>query len=61
MKLSDEDIAEFIKIWKEEFGEDITPDEARIEAYSFMRLCMLLVSPLPDEPDYQGPPLINHW
>lgn len=59
MKFTDPDIQEFANIWKEEFGETLTLDEARIEASLFMELCRLIVQPLPGEPDYSGPPLLT--
>ena len=32
MPLSDDDIRAFADIWKLQFGEDLTPDQARAEA-----------------------------
>lgn len=57
MKLSDDDIQEFIGIWKKEFGETLSPDEARHEASQLIRLCALLAQPLPNQrkPGHTGP------
>lgn len=53
MHLTDEDIQEFIRIWKEEFGEDITPEAARAQATELLELYALLARPLrkKDSPD----------
>ena len=32
MQLSDKHIQSFIECWKQDFGEILTPDEARVEA-----------------------------
>ena len=32
MQLSDEQIESFIECWKKDFGEVLTPDQARVEA-----------------------------
>ena len=32
MQLSDEQIQSFIECWKKDFGEVLTPDQARVEA-----------------------------
>ena len=53
MILSDKDIASFITIWREEFGETLTPEEARFEAMQFLDLCRALAEPLPGEPGYE--------
>jgi hypothetical protein len=49
MDFSDERIADFIAIWKEEFGETLTPNQARIEATRLMELYLLLGEPLSGE------------
>ena len=36
MQLSNEQILSFIECWKEDFGEVLTPDQARVEA-----MCLL--------------------
>ena len=47
------EIAEFIKIWAEEFDEIITEDRARLEAGLVMELYLVLIQPLPGEPGYE--------
>ena len=32
MQLSDEQVRSFIECWKKDFGEVLTPDQARVEA-----------------------------
>src|SRR5258708_546561 len=59
MTLSDEAVAEYANLYKGEFGEEISLEQARIEASLFMELCRLLVQLLPNEPDYKGPPLLT--
>jgi len=59
MRFAEKDILEFVAIWEQEFGERLDPDEAQIQASRFMELCRLLVQPLPNEPGYQGAPLIT--
>jgi hypothetical protein len=44
MKLEDADIEEFIALWKEEFGESISLDEARHRASQVMELYALLAT-----------------
>ncbi len=38
MQLSDDDIQEFIEIWKKEFGETISVDDARRHATQLLTL-----------------------
>ena len=40
--LTDEDVEEFRQLWKEEFKEELTMDQARSEARQFMQLYLLL-------------------
>jgi hypothetical protein len=40
--VTDEDIREFIELWRREFGEDITPDAARERATELVDLFWLL-------------------
>ncbi len=42
MELTDEEIQEFAKIWKEEFKEELTPEQAKYEAQRFLELYLLL-------------------
>jgi hypothetical protein len=42
MQFKDEDIEEFIRVWKEEFGETISPDRARAEAQRLVDFFMAL-------------------
>jgi len=35
---TEKDLQEFIAIWKEEFGEDITPDRAQAEAENLLQV-----------------------
>ncbi len=48
MQLDDNDIREFLAIWKQEFGEELSPAEARHRASQFMELYALLAG-LPSE------------
>ena len=48
MKLKDEAIQEFAAIWRDEFGEELTYDQARAEAQSLLSLFLLLLKR--DEP-----------
>ena len=47
--LSEADIQEFTEIWKREFGETLTPDQASFEARQLMELYGLLYQRLPRE------------
>ncbi len=49
MSLTDNDIKDFADIWEREFGERLTPDQARIEANNLLELAWRLSVPLPDE------------
>lgn len=44
MRLPDEAIVEYMEIYKEEFGEEISMDDAREQAENFMRLSLFLFS-----------------
>lgn len=45
MTLTDDDIRAFARIWKEEFGEDLSPARAREEATLLMEVYLLLADP----------------
>jgi hypothetical protein len=47
MQLTDSDLQEFIELWKIEFHELISLDEARHAASGLMELFLLLLEPLP--------------
>ena len=49
MDLDEHDIQEFIRIWKEEFKEELSPAEARLRASELLELYDVLAKPLPDE------------
>ena len=49
MELSEESIAEFAKIWKEQFGETLTRDRAEMEAKLLLDFYWELSRPLPSE------------
>lgn len=59
MELDEQDVREFAEIWKKEFNEDLSPDEARYHASQLLELFWLLVQPLPSETRQppQQPPL----
>lgn len=44
MQFEDADIEEFVALWKEEFGETISPEEARHRALQVMELYVLLAT-----------------
>jgi len=46
MQLGDDDIREFTDLWKQEFGETLTKDEARHHASQLLELYALLARPL---------------
>jgi len=48
MRISSEATEEFKKIYNEEFGDDLTDDQAQECALRFLRLFQLLLQPLPD-------------
>jgi hypothetical protein len=49
VKLTDQDLKEFCQIWKEEFDEEISIEEARQHASSLLELYSVLARPLPSE------------
>jgi len=49
MDLDDADIREFADLWKQEFDETLSLDEARYQASLLMELYEALASPLPCE------------
>ena len=54
MELSDDDIQAFADIWKQTFGETLTPDRARTEARRLLDFYAALAEPLPDEEVEEG-------
>ena len=64
MKLTDEDIAELQKIWKEVFDEEITPGFSSQRGNELLELYVLMgkltaqpTNPDPPAPDASAPPL----
>ena len=55
MQLADEDIGEFTVLWKKEFKEALSPDEARHHASQLLELYALLSKPLPSEKEAHTP------
>lgn len=51
MELTDEDLTEFIEIWKDEFKEDLSLGDARHHASQLLELYMLLAGS-PDRRKY---------
>jgi hypothetical protein len=49
MKLTDEDVAEFCRVYKEAYGEEMPPGEARMWAIRLARLYRILLTPTPSE------------
>jgi hypothetical protein len=49
MDLDEADIREFADLWKHEFREDLTSDEARHHASLLIELYVAIASPLPSE------------
>jgi hypothetical protein len=49
MQLGDDDIREFSKLWKEEFGQSLSPDEACASASTLLALYALLVQSAPEQ------------
>ena len=50
MKLTDNDVAEFCRVYKNSYGEDLALDEARIWAVRLVRLYRLLLQSGPNHP-----------
>ena len=61
MDLEDNDIREFADLWQHEFGETLSPEQARHEASHLMELYALLArpsewqEPKPVDAKYQTP------
>lgn len=49
MKISDDDLIEFMAIYEQEFGEQLTSAEASEMTTRLINLYMILVEPLPSE------------
>ncbi len=49
MQLTEDDLQEFMQIWREDFNEPITAEEARQRATALLDLYVLLSSPAPEE------------
>jgi hypothetical protein len=49
MKLTDEDVAEFCRVYKEAYGEEMPLEEARMWAIRLVRFYRILLSPTPTE------------
>jgi hypothetical protein len=49
MKLTDEDVAEFRRVYKEAYGEEMPVEEARMWAIRLVRLYRILLSSTPGE------------
>lgn len=57
MDLEENDIAEFAELWKQEFNETISLDEARHCASQLLELYTILARPLPaDRQQLSGEP-----
>ena len=48
MRVSDEGLGSFIKLYKKHYGVDLSVDEARRIASNLVRLYQLILQPLPD-------------
>lgn len=49
VKLTDEDIRDLIEVWRQEFDETLTVEQARHRGSQIMQLSLLLARPLPSE------------
>jgi hypothetical protein len=49
MQLTEDDLQEFIKIWRDEFNEPIAPEDASQRATDLLDLYVILLSPKPEE------------
>ena len=49
MHLNEADVTEFATLWREEFGEALSLDEARYQAAHLLELYTLLYRPTPEE------------
>ena len=54
MNLSEQIIDDFIRIYRDEFGKEITRDQAREAASRMVALYQLLLRPLPGETTGKG-------
>jgi hypothetical protein len=50
MQFSEDELQEFVEIWRSEFGELLTSDEAQYRASLLLDLYTVLSGPLPDLP-----------
>jgi hypothetical protein len=55
MRISDERIEEFRRIYRKAYGEDISVGDARAMAHRLMAMYRLLMQPLPGEPSAHPP------
>ena len=57
MEISKKLLEEFKKLYKEEFGEDITDEEALEMGQRLLGFCLLVCRPLPEgnEPEEENP------
>jgi hypothetical protein len=51
MRVDDSELLEFIQLYKDEFGEHISLEEARVVATGLLELYETLIKPLPEETD----------
>ncbi len=49
MQISEERLQEFGRLWKDEFGEELSVEQARHEAALLLELYSALAEPLPSE------------
>jgi hypothetical protein len=56
MQISDEDLEEFRRIYKEEFGEEISLAEAQTMGNRLIELFRIIMRPLPGEEGFQETP-----
>jgi hypothetical protein len=57
MQFEDADIEKFVALWKEEFGETISPEEARHRASQVMELYLLLITTASKAPSHHEKPM----
>lgn len=53
MSISEERVRDYIRVYKEEFGDDLSLDQGREMLTRLVTLYDLLARPLPDEPQRQ--------
>ncbi|MFZ2948571.1 MAG: hypothetical protein WA003_03705 [Desulfuromonadaceae bacterium] len=58
MRISEEELREFIRLYKEEFGEELSIAEASEVAGNFVSLYEFLAEPLPGE---QNRPIVSDF